>query len=182
MDNEKGNFIWLFIANNHVYNHTSKTLSKRNQLIIIILKLLSTVIKKKYANIKSQIINYYSCIGTSLQWYELTMVRVCKFWYELTWYELTSYHATGINRGRVNTGCVFLVSQMTHIQSLTNATGINRGRLNTGCVFLLSQMTHIQSLTNAAGINRGRVNTGCVFLVSQMTHTITYQCYRHQQR
>jgi hypothetical protein len=23
-------------------------------------------------------------IGTSLQWYELTMIRVCKFWYELT--------------------------------------------------------------------------------------------------
>jgi hypothetical protein len=69
-------------------------------------------------------------------------------------------------RGRVNTGCVFLVSQMTHIQSLTNATAINRGRVNTGCVFLLSQMTHIQSLTNATGINRGRVNTGCVFLLS----------------
>ena len=36
---------------------------------------------------------------------------------------------------------------MTHIQSLTNATGMNRDRVNTGCFFLLSQMTHIQSLT-----------------------------------
>jgi hypothetical protein len=44
-------------------------------------------LKKKKKNIKSQLINYYSCIGTSLQWYELTMVQVCKFWYELT-----SYH------------------------------------------------------------------------------------------
>ena len=26
IDNEKGNFILLFIANNHVYNHTSKHL------------------------------------------------------------------------------------------------------------------------------------------------------------
>ena len=34
--------------------------------------------------------------GTSLHWYELEVVRVWKFWYELTWlswqsYELTSY-------------------------------------------------------------------------------------------
>jgi hypothetical protein len=33
-------------------------------------------LKKNNANIKSQLINYYSCIGTSLQWYELEVVQV----------------------------------------------------------------------------------------------------------
>ena len=74
---------------------------KRNQLIIIILKLLSTVIKKN-ANIKSQLINYYSCIGTSSNWYEFAVVQVgsgtswrwdefANFGTSWQWYELTSY-------------------------------------------------------------------------------------------
>jgi hypothetical protein len=55
-----------------------------------------------------------------------------EFGITLTYLSLTIFtiacNATGINRGRVNTGCVFFVSQMTHIQSLINGTGINRGK------------------------------------------------------